>query len=200
MATKNFFEDSRDINPIKNTAVDKSMSDDKLIGLLRENKQVITDNIEYANELADKAEHIRDRARKCYYSGKAQLTAQEIQDMEEGFKLNSKSNAHVIHDSEEEKCLHDIDNRKRKLLDAMFQAKFVDEALTSKGDARLHNRKDAIVNDSRTTMQQLNSLEKNIHNGVDSNESIRQELKDRGVSLYPEEFTNTMTDEYTDLD
>lgn len=176
------------------------MSEEQLIGLLRDNKQDITDNIDYANELAVKAGRIRNRAHNCYYNYKAHLSAQEVNDMEEGLKINSGLGAHVIHDSEEKKCIADIEGKKRSLMDAMFQAKFVDEALTSRGDARLSTRKDAIVNESRVLMQEFNSLSQNIHTGVDSNNSIRQELKNRNVSLYPEELSNTMMDEFSDLD
>ena len=76
----------------------------------------------------------------------------------------------------------------------MYKVKSIDEALSSRENSRATYRKDSVVNERMILMQEFNSLAENINNGVNKNNSVIKELQSSNISLYPEEFSNTMDD------
>jgi hypothetical protein len=195
-SNEEFFESSNDIKPIKNTHTNKDLSDDKLTGLLQDNKQDITNNIHSAVKAGREAETIRSRSRSSYARNKHLLSDEEKTVIENTIAdSNRPRERKQIFDSEEEKALYDIENNRKKLINSMLETKYLDEALTSKGNSSITSKKDSLVNETRELMKELKSMSDNINNGVNHNDSIRQELRSRGVSLYPEEFDNHLIDD-----
>lgn len=76
----------------------------------------------------------------------------------------------------------------------MYKVKSIDEALSSRENSRATYRKDSVVNERMILMQEFNNLAENINNGVNKNNSVIKELQSSNISLYPEEFSNTMDD------
>jgi hypothetical protein len=76
----------------------------------------------------------------------------------------------------------------------MYKVKSIDEALSSRENSRATYRKDLVVNERMILMQEFNNLAENINNGVNKNNSVIKELQSSNISLYPEEFSNTMDD------
>ena len=78
----------------------------------------------------------------------------------------------------------------------MYKVKSIDEALSSRENSRATYRKDSVVNERMILMQEFNNLAENINNGVNKNNSVIKELQSSNISLYPEEFSNTMDDSW----
>jgi len=196
-SNEEFFQNSNRINPIKNTTLDKSSSEEKLFSLLQDNKQNITNNIDSAKKVGFLADTIGRRSREYYSRNKKLLSDQEKDNIEETLAANKpEGSTNPSFDSLKEKAISDIEKSQRKIIDAMFQMKSIDQALTSNGNARATKMKDSVVEQGKVLMQDLNSMSENISNGVSHNNAIREELKNRNVSLYPEELGNTMQDEF----
>lgn len=190
------FLNKQNIETIENKPVDKSLSNDELFSLLQNNKQNITENIDSANKSINEANRVCARSTQIYSIFRSALTNQEIDTMERNLADNNTSMETLPRNSsDEEKALFSINKHKKRLLDAMYKAKTIDEALSSREDNRAAFRKDSVVNSSKNLMQEFNSLAENINNGVNNNNSIRRELQSRNISLYPEEFINTNSDD-----
>lgn len=190
------FLNKKNIDTIENKPVDKSLSNNQLFSLLQDNKQNITENIDSAYKSIREADNVCNRSSQMYTKFRSLLTNQEIENMERNLADNNTSLETLPkNSSDEEKALFSINKLKKRLIDAMYKAKTIDEALSSREDTRATFRKDSVVNSSKDLMQEFNSLAENINNGVNNNNSIRKELQSRNISLYPEEFINSNSDD-----
>ena len=131
------------------------------------NKQDITENIDSANKSVTQADNVCNRSRQIYSKLKSLLTPQEIETMEENLAANNTYLEHYLKTARRRKRpFFILTGIKKRLIDAMYKVKSIDEALSSRENSRATYRKDSVVNERMILMQEFNSLAENINNGV----------------------------------
>lgn len=189
-----YFEKKKEIETINKLSQEKQLSSDELLDMLKKNKQDITDNM-YSAELSGKeADALYKKAAQAYRTNEDRLSAEERAVIDKHLAANTSGyERSSINSSDEESSLFDISKKQNRLLNAMFIIKSIDESLSARGDSRATASKNKILDESKNLMQEFASLADNITTGVGKNDSIRDELKNRNVSLYPD-YLDTYTD------
>lgn len=182
---KKLFEIKEEFKTSSDLANHKESTPEQLFDSLKKNKQESSDNcfsaglsIIEANKIVDKAGHLWSRLRH-------KLPEEEQEKIDSNVALQGDLSGNPTHSSEEEESLFEIDRAQKKLINALYKVNSVKQFATERAFKK-------VSGDSKELITELNTLSHNIATLTDSNNKIRTELRNRGVSLIEDHLTAHM--------
>lgn len=166
----------------------ESQSPDELVEMLKKNKQEAMDNCYSAELSMHEAEKLCNKASTLFSKNKSSLEDDKRKEVEHYSNLGAvvSSQANPGDSTEEEKSMLDIDRSLKRLMGAMYRAKSV-EGVTPNPHAATDT-----VTQAENLITELNTLSHNIKTLTDNNDKIREEFRNRNISLLEDEFNTFM--------
>ena len=129
------------------------------------------------------AQTVCGRASNLFNSNKSSLEDTKREEAESHIKLGAVGHSLPKQSTEEEKSMFDISRCQQRLIGAMHRAKSVQVVIPNP------HATDDVVSKGEFLVKELNTLSHNIKTISDNNEKIREELKNRNVSLIEDQLT-----------